>query len=186
MVYINEWLPNPAGADNGGEWIELFNGGTEKTSLNGWSLISGSGKKFIFGDKEISAGGYLLLKQPETKLTLKNQNETLYLYDAQGKIISKSSFLGSAPDGKSFSRTGDAPGRGIEFIFAAPTPGAQNKIVKEFLAAENYPLRQPLNKPFGYFDALWLAIFVGLIYSFFITVIFIKNDYLSKLFFGRD
>jgi len=186
MVYINEWLSNPVGADSGTELVELFNSGSEKVFLQNWTLVSGNGKKFILSGKNIDAGGYLVLKQPETKLTLRNQNESLSLYDNQGKLVSQSSFSGSAPEGKTFSRTGDAAGQGPAFIFAEPTPGAQNKIVKEFLSAQTYPLNQPLNKPFGSLDAVGLALFVGLLYPFLIIAIFKRNVYLSKLFFGRD
>ncbi|MDO8664689.1 MAG: lamin tail domain-containing protein [Candidatus Liptonbacteria bacterium] len=186
MVYINEWLSNPSGKDSGAEWVEIFNNGSEKISLQNWTLVSGNGKKFILSGKNIDAGGYLVLKQPETKLTLRNQNESLSLYDNQEKIISQSSFSGTAPEGKTFSRTGDTPGQGPAFIFAEPTPGAQNKIVKEFLATQAYPLNQPLNKSFGSLDAMGLALFVGLLYPFLIIAIFKRNDYLSKLFFGRD
>src|SRR3989338_9823793 len=180
MVYINEWLPNPSGIDTGAEWIEIFNGGKENVSLNGWSFANGNGKKFIFKNHSVDSGGYLVLKQLETKLTLKNTNESLSLYDNQGKLISQSSFPGSSPDGKTFSRTGDAAGQGPAFVFAAPTPGAQNKIVKEFLAAQIYALNQPLNKTFGALDAIGLALFVGLLYPFLIIAIFKKNDYLSN------
>lgn len=186
MIFINEWLPNPVGADSGAEWVELFNDGSQKVFLQNWTLVSGSGKKFILSGKNIDAGGYLILKQPETKLTLRNQNESLSLYDNQGKLAGQSSFPGSAPEGKSFNRTGDTTGQGAAFIFAEPTPGAQNKIVKEFLSAQTYPLNQPLNKSFGALDAVGLALFVGLLYPFLIIAVFKRNAYLSKLFFGRD
>lgn len=186
MVYINEWLSNPVGADSGAEWIELFNNGSEKISLQNWALVSGNGKKFILSGKSVDIGGYLVLKQPETKLTLRNQSESLSLYDNQGKLADQSSFLGSAPEGKSFSRTGDSINEGTAFIFSSPTPGAPNKIVKEFLAAQAYALNQPLSKGFGHLDAVGLALFVGLLYPFLIIAIFKRNAHLSKLFFGRD
>lgn len=182
MIYINEWLPNPSGTDSGNEWIELFNSGSEKISLQSWTLVSGNSKKFIFKEQNIGAGNYLVLRQPETKLVLRNQEESLSLYDSQGKLISQSSFSGSAPEGKSFSRTSDGT-----FVFTEPTPGAANKIIaKEVLASVNYSAGQPLNQAFGTSDVLGLALFVGLIYPFLIIAIFKKNDYLSKLFFGRD
>ncbi len=181
MILINEWLPNPSGVDSGAEWVELFNNSSEKILLRDWTLVSGNGKKFILKDQNIGAGGYLVLKQPETKLLLRNQNDSLSLYDNQGKLISQSAFSGSAQDGKSFSRTE----RGT-FVFSEPTPGAVNKIVKEISVAENYPVDKLLGQSIGIFDILGLALFIGLIYSFFIIVIFKKNDYLSKLFFGRN
>ncbi len=186
MIYINEWLPNPVGTDTGAEWIELFNNGSQKIYLQDWTLVSGNGKQFILSGKNVDAGGYLVLKQSETKLTLINKDESISLYDNNGKFVSRSSFSGTAPEGKTFSRTGDTPGQGPAFTFAEPTPGMQNKIVKEFLPAQNYPLNQPLNKSFGVFDAIGLALFVGLLYPVLIIAVFKRNVYLSKLFFGRD
>ncbi len=181
MIYISEWLPNPAGTDKGAEWVELFNGGTNNVSLNGWALISGNGKKFVLDGKNMGAGKYLVLNQAETKLTLRNTEESLSLYDAQGKLASESSFSGSAPEGMSYSRTS-----GEIFAFAEPTPGAANKTPSQIIPAENYPIGQPLDKPFSFTDVIGLALFVGLVYPIFIIAIFKKNDYLSKLFFGRD
>ncbi len=181
MVSINEWLPNPSGADSGNEWVEFFNDGGQKISLQNWTLVSGSGKKFILDGKNIGAGQYLVLNPAEAKMTLRNQDESLSLYDNQGKLVSQSVFFGAAPEGKSFSRTGDGT-----FVFTEPTPGTANKIVNQFVTAQIYPVNQPLNKTFGTLDVLGLALFVGLIYPVFIIAIFKKNDYLSKLFFGRD
>ncbi|HUX35661.1 MAG TPA: lamin tail domain-containing protein [Candidatus Paceibacterota bacterium] len=184
MIYINEWLSNPSGADSGNEWVELFNSGMNGASLNGWMLVSGNGKKFILDGKNIGAGQYLILNPAEVKMTLRNQDESLSLYDAQGKLASQSSFSGSAPEGKSYSRVSGASNS--IFAFSDPTPAAANKIVNQFMAAQIYPVNQPLNKYFGALDVLGLALFVGLIYPFLIIAIFKKNDYLSKLFFGRD
>lgn len=184
MLLINEWLPNPTGTDKGAEWVELFNNGTNNVSLNDWALVSGSGKKFILDGKNIAAGKYLVLKQAETKLTLRNTDESLSLYDAQGKLASQSSFLGSAPEGMSYSRA-DGTTNAI-FVFSEPTPGAANKIQSQIALSENYPAGQPLNKPFGAADVIGLALFIGLVYPIFIIAIFKKNDYLSKLFFSRD
>ena len=41
MVFINEWLPNPNGADAKGEFIELWNSGNAPINLSGWSVVCG-------------------------------------------------------------------------------------------------------------------------------------------------
>mgnify|MGYP001577829346 CR=1 FL=1 len=53
MLRINEWLPNPEGADADGEWIELLNGGPEAVHTRGWSLGNASGKKIQLREREI-------------------------------------------------------------------------------------------------------------------------------------
>lgn len=204
MVYINEWLPNPVGTDTGAEWIELFNDGQNSVSLNGWVLVSGSrsaqldgGKKFILNGNDIGAGQYLVLNPADGKITLRNSDGSLLLYDAQGKLVDQSSFSGVAPEGKSYSlieQNSSIPPFQKEaaslrvggFVFADPTPGAMNKTITVMPPTKNYLVGQPLNKPFGMLDIIGLALFVGLIYPIFIIALFKKNEYLSKLFFGRD
>ncbi len=203
MVYINEWMPNPTGADTvgspsqvlsgktwEGEWVELFNSGQSAVSLNGWSLKSGAGKKVFLKNYTIGPGNYLVLKRTDTKLTLRNTNETLFLYDNTGRLIDQSGFLGSAPEGKSFSRISsvEAPSGVQNFIFTESTPGQPNTIVREqnFLTNNVYPFGQPLNNSLGYFDVLAMAVSSALLFAFFITILLKRNDYLSKLFFSRD
>lgn len=190
MIFINEWLPNPAGADAAGEWVELFNSGKSSVSLNGWSLKTSAGKKVSLKNYTIEPGDYLVLKRSETKLTLRNNSESVFLYDGAERLIDQSGFLGGAPEGKSFSRVSatGAPGKIQNFIFAEPTPGQPNKISNDrsFLMNNAYPSGQPLNEPPGYFGVVALAICSALLFAFFITALLKRNDYTSKLFFGRD
>jgi hypothetical protein len=68
-IKINEFLPNPdsddTSADDGREWVELYNNGTDAVDLTGWSLgwgTSSYGDSFsIPAGTTIEAGGYLLL-----------------------------------------------------------------------------------------------------------------------------
>ena len=67
MLYINEWLPNPVGADAAGEFVELYNSGNSAAPLNGYTLGTGAKKKFSLTGYTIPAGGYLVLKKAQTK-----------------------------------------------------------------------------------------------------------------------
>lgn len=121
MVLINEFLPNPIGEDKIGEFIELYNGGFNPISLSGHFLRDESGKTFylsgMLGPKE-----YLNLPRSLTKIAINNSDETLFLYDAEGRLLDKAAFLGSAKEGGSFSRVGEV------FLFTeTPTPGIPNK-----------------------------------------------------------
>ncbi len=64
-VVINELLTNPAGSDSSamGEWIEIFNAGTEPAELNGWAIERAkstySERVSLFGF--LPAGSYLLV-----------------------------------------------------------------------------------------------------------------------------
>ena len=41
-LVINELLPNPPGADAGGEWVELFHGGDTMVAMDGWAVQAGT------------------------------------------------------------------------------------------------------------------------------------------------
>jgi hypothetical protein len=41
-VVINEFLVNPSGSDDGFEWVELYNAGTQSVALQGWGLQKAS------------------------------------------------------------------------------------------------------------------------------------------------
>ncbi len=146
MVLINEWLPNPVGSDTAGEWLELWNDGPAR-NLSGWRLVDKSGKKFIFGDDaQIGQNSLLILPRASTKLTLRNSNEELFLYNAQRQLVDKAVFPGSAPEGKSVSRLGDL------FLLTDPTPGRPN-VVPAKRAETAYVSGQVLNP-----GPAWLAI----------------------------
>ncbi len=190
MVFISEWLPNPAGSDTKSEWIELFNSGAESVSLQGWVLKTKSGKHFTFPYSEIRANAYLVLKRPETKLAFNNQDEAVFLYDPGGKLVDESKFSGTAPENKSFARINfaEAAKGNQNFIFGEPTPGQPNKIgdTQNFLIHTKYPLDQPLNSSLGYFELITVAVISAFLFSLCVTFLLKRNDYLSKLFFGRD
>lgn len=181
MIYINEWLPNPAGADENGEWVELWNNGPDPVYLKGWFLKTTSNKKFIFKEQEIEANNYLLLKRSETKLALQNQNGSLYLYNATGQLVDSAEFIGSAPEGKSASRFGE------NFIFTAPSPGRANNLLAGIsLINDPHPFSKPLNKLPGQVIFWELLLGTSLILTAFVIFVLKKNENLSKLFFGRD
>ncbi|MCA9694411.1 MAG: lamin tail domain-containing protein [Myxococcales bacterium] len=66
-LVITELLSDPAGADTGKEWIELYNGSGRSVPLAGlvvaYSRVDGSADKThtIEGDLELAAGAYLVL-----------------------------------------------------------------------------------------------------------------------------
>ncbi len=185
MVYINEWLPNPTGSDATGEWVELFNGGSAPMNLGGWVLKTATGKTKLSGT--IGADQYLVFARADTKLVLKNADEKLFLYDAGGKLVDQSSFLGSAPDGKSFSRIGYGSSAGGQpFAWSDPSPGAANIISLDTgIMKNNYPAGQ-LNKNLGAPEFFLLLFGSAIMIAAFVVFALQQHGNLSKLFFGRD
>lgn len=182
MVRINEWLPNPIGKDAGGEWVELHNAGPQTANLAGWRLVSDGGKKFIFRNAEIPPNGYLVLRRDETKLTLRNENGKLFLYDDKGALIDSAAFFGSAPEGRSFVRHGEV------VIPQAPTPGKAN-LTAMVSQVVNPPHMQgvPLNKVgLSSGEILLLALGVGALFAAGALVAVKTNETLSHVFFKRN
>lgn len=126
MVLISEFLPNPAGKDADGEWIELFNSGTEPVDLSGWVLKDASGKSFSLDGYRIAPAEYLVLNSKTTKIGLNNGGETLFLYRS-GDRKDQAEFSGTAGEGISVSRKIGESGLGGETVFSSsPTPGREN------------------------------------------------------------
>src|SRR5665213_1203241 len=133
MVLINEWFPNPNGTDAKGEFIELYNNDKALVNLSGWILKTTAKKSFSLSGYTIVANGYLVLKKAQTNLSLKNAGESVFLYDAGGHLVDKSSYLGAAPSGQSYSRiyypTDENDGAQPQsFAWGNPSPGTANKI----------------------------------------------------------
>jgi len=65
-VKINEFMPDPDGADADLEWVELYNASDEAVSIDGWTLAWGkngsySGSKIFAGGTDIAPGEHLLV-----------------------------------------------------------------------------------------------------------------------------
>ena len=188
MVLISEWLPNPKGSDTAGEWIELFNNGSERVSLAGWKIQTANGKSFRFGNISIGGSKYLVLPRPQTKLAFKNSDEKVFLYDASGKLADQSAFLGTAPEGKSLARqrNGSTSLTINNFFWAQPTPGAENKFATAIVQSATYPVGQPLNAPASGFAFWEMLIGSSALLSFAILFIVKKHESLSYILFGTN
>ena len=98
-MLIKEFLPNPIGQDADGEYIKLFNDGNLPVNLAGWSVKDASGKTFNLSGS-LDGGKELLLPYLQTKVSLNNNGEQIFLYDNAGKLIDELSYSGQAEEGK--------------------------------------------------------------------------------------
>lgn len=179
MILISEWLPNPVGSDAAGEWVELENTGEAPVSLAGWQLETTNGSAKLSG--EIAPGAYRVIYRSTTKLTLRNTDESLSLYDQRGTLIDRSEFFGSAPEGKSFSRQGEL------FSFTSPSPSAPNGegggvALMESTAVPGSVIRHEL----GVSDVVLLALAVGIVLATVTTYVIKQHETLSYFFFKRN
>ncbi|MCL5017062.1 MAG: lamin tail domain-containing protein [Patescibacteria group bacterium] len=98
-MIIQEFLPNPVGADNAGEYIKIFNDGDKAVNLAGWKISDASNKSFSLSGT-IQPGGNLSLPYSQTKISLNNNGETISLFDAKGALVDKLGYSGVATEGK--------------------------------------------------------------------------------------
>ena len=188
MVFINEWLPYPYTDNATTQFIELLNDGDESVRLGGWILAKANGKLFRLDGHQIAAHGYLVLMRTKTKLALKHSSESLLLYDASGRLVDRSSFNGSAPQGKSFSRVGTQSGWTQHFAWSSPTPGVANIVAIDISISDaRYPFDVPVNNfspgAFGVFE---MAALLGVILAAFVIYFSRTDEKVSKLLFSRD
>ncbi|OGH88099.1 MAG: hypothetical protein A3J93_05615 [Candidatus Magasanikbacteria bacterium RIFOXYC2_FULL_42_28] len=123
-ILLNEIFPDPAGSDNDDEFIELYNFGTSAVDLGGWK-IKDNEKSFSLSSN-IPAGGYLILKRPDTGIALNNTTpESVVLTDAWGREADKISYE-SAQTNAGYNRTVNG-----WFWSTILTPGAKNIIEEQ-------------------------------------------------------
>lgn len=135
-IIISEILPDPAGADSRGEFIELQNLGEQTVYLSGWRLETKNLKFEIRTDSRlvIEPKRFLALWRSDTGLPLSNQDDTVKLY-APGKSRAADSVkYKKPPTGKSYSRDGAglSAGEAGEWYWTNHvTPGAKNYVNHE-------------------------------------------------------
>lgn len=141
-VIISEFLPNPAGADTGNEYIELYNPTGETISLTGCSLqTSASSKTYNFSDAALQSKEYQAFYNEETGLTLSNSNGgTVWLLSPTTELQAIT-YPSDLDDNDSWALSG-----GSWYATYKLTPGASN-IIEEFKPC---PAGQQRNPATGY------------------------------------
>jgi hypothetical protein len=125
QIFINEFFPNPEGADADQEWIELYNAGSSDINLAGWSLDDEDGGSVPYEISEslvISAGDYLVFYNDITKIILNNSTDKVRLIDPNQEIIDDVGYT-NVKEGQSYAKV-DNDWQWTEQI----TPGTANQI----------------------------------------------------------
>jgi len=97
-IRINEFLPNPVGNDEEGEYIELYNFSNKSVDLCGWFLgdSTKANKHKIENDCIISGGEFLVVYRKDSDIALNNtNNESVFLLDSDENEIDKVDYNGS-------------------------------------------------------------------------------------------
>ena len=131
-VVINEFLPNPEGADEDSEWIELKNLSDSIIDLSGWQIGNQDEKTkpFIIPENTfILPNGFLLPDGKIAKITLGNQKGSVKLLYPNGELAEEVKYEIPAKDGYSAARKSDGA-----FVWTKnPTPGMNNILLSDSL-----------------------------------------------------
>ncbi len=96
-VRLNELFPNPKDEDD--EWIEIYNAGPDKATLDNWALEDAVKTKYTFpAGTTLDADVYLVIPKALSKISLNNTGETVTLLDAAGKTVDTISYTTTTED----------------------------------------------------------------------------------------
>lgn len=119
QIIISEVLPNPLGPDDGFEFVELYNKGSETINLNGWQIRDSRGSGITLKNEKIKPKSYRVFSG---NFYLNNTGaESINLYYPGGLIKVGSVKFSGAESGFSLALIGG------KFIWTyEPTPGKKN------------------------------------------------------------
>ena len=130
-IILNEILPAPEGTDEENEWVELYNTNDFEVDLSDWRITDTEGSTTNYSlpkNTKILAYGYLVLKRPDTKITLNNAIDGLTLFWPDEKIVDSTTYEKSFV-GQSYNRTG------TNWQWSTSlTPGTKNIITQNNIA----------------------------------------------------
>lgn len=104
LIKITEIFPNPNSEQGEEEWIEIFNGDNRPVNLGNWSLSDASQKspRPIPDSAIVPPKSYALFPKSETKLSLNNEGDEIFLRDFEGNVADRVSYEQSKP-GQSYA-----------------------------------------------------------------------------------
>lgn len=127
-LLLNEIFPNPAGRDNGQEWVEIYNPNEFLVNTKGYVLddYTDQGSAAMkLKEIEILPKSYYLIYDPSVNLN--NSNEEIQLLDPNGALLDKIFFIDGF-EAQSYARVKN------EWLWTTfPTPGFANEIMSEEL-----------------------------------------------------
>ena len=140
-VVLNEFLPNPLGGDCelqglAGEWIELYNNHSDQSfDLSGWYIEDEANHQILITDDNtynnssvIGAKGSdneWLVVFIDGCILNNDGGDTVSLYHNSGSLVDSYSYIGPAPENKSYARYPDGTGPWYDPV---PTPGGPNRL----------------------------------------------------------
>ena len=141
-VCLNEVMPNPAGYDDavwpGGEWMELYNSGTNAVNVLNWEIMNKANKILTIDSDSIvgynssdstswniQPGSYMVIaRNGSSDFYMTNTWDYMRLADSNGNVVDQASW-NSSFSGKSLEE--DSANPAADWVQTnSPTPGSAN------------------------------------------------------------
>ena len=143
-LMINEFESNPAGSDDGAEWIELYNATAKTIDLSGYMVVpeSNEAKAFIITGTSIAPFEKKVINIQKQSLNNsksgKHNGESIALYSPEGEKVDSTPWKKDTyNDDRTWQRKADGS---TSWVFMKGTPGSSNgsiiktnALAKEFL-----------------------------------------------------
>lgn len=111
-VFLNEFMPNPSGVEDGAEWVELVNLSGSTVDLTNWKIEDAAPTPNVIniGSESILTGDYNLYFFSSASLN-NSGGDTLFLKNDSGVVVDSIAYAGSPfPEDSTFGRSVDGAG----------------------------------------------------------------------------
>ncbi|MFH1611897.1 MAG: lamin tail domain-containing protein [bacterium] len=143
-IIISEFIPNPEGKDEDGEWIEIHNQSDSIANLSGWQLDDeeGGSNPFVFPENSLIAPKqFLVLRRQITKISLNNDSDSVRLIYPNGEIASHIDY-------KDINEKYSVVSDGLDYYWTnILTPGTANIVSNNSISSSNPPQTPIPNNP---------------------------------------
>ncbi len=130
-MIIKEFLPNPVGVDKDGEYIKIFNDGKETVVLNGWALKDVNGKIYKLTGK-LNTQSELILTYSQTKISLNNNGEKIFLYNNKEELVDELGYSGNASEGEIVLKKEQKTTQGEDLKYGSQTNADSRVVINIF------------------------------------------------------
>jgi endonuclease YncB( thermonuclease family) len=138
-IIINEFMPNPAGADDQNEWIELFNPRSHSVDIGNLIIDDeegGSKPYLIPRGTVIGPNGYLIISIKESQISLNNNGDSVRLLRSDLTVAEEIRYLQTAKEEISYARFAHGfawtktPTKGSKNIYTDPNAVEYKQVEK--------------------------------------------------------
>jgi phosphatidylserine/phosphatidylglycerophosphate/cardiolipin synthase-like enzyme len=86
-IVINELMYDPDGSDLDGEWVEIYNNGSNPVNMSSWEITDNDGNTFVFPGIDFPADTYIVIHTKDGTPDLDFSDNTANLYFADTSSI---------------------------------------------------------------------------------------------------